>query len=357
MSEEENGNDLRELLTQEVEKSSSAPLESTNQAAEPLPTGAYEPPGTPGPAPSASSTEELGKEGVKPVESTHPKEEDELAFAKEATAEEIAAKQRLDRPPQSWKAEAKKSWGTLPLEARQEIQRREADTQGVLRENATSKQFISQMEQIVNPHLGWMQASGVKPMDAINNMLAAENIARSGTSEQKVSLAVQYLIDYGIDLAQLDTALSKRLNNPQAHQAVVQQDAQQDAMMRMMQQELAPMRNFLAGQQQAEQQALHNEVDAFASTHEFIEDLRVDMAVILDAAAAQNRSMGLEQAYNIAMAGRPDIAQAASMRSRQANSTSLRAAASSVTGSSGMPVSKPNDPKDLKATLEAMWGD
>jgi hypothetical protein len=346
MSLEEEGNDLRGILTQEVEKSEVAPSETPPATVEPkapdvspISDGALEPTSSDSSTPSEATDS-------KPVESPHPTEE---------TKEEAAEKQRLDRPPQAWKAEAKKHWNELPLAARQEVQRREADTQFVLRENASAKQFVGQVEQIVTPHLGWMQAAGVQPLEAINNLLHVETIARSGTAEQKVDLAVQYLIDYGVDLNKLDSALSKRLSQPQ--QAPVNNN-QNTELLRMIQQELAPVRSFMSSQQQAETNALQNEIETFGNNHEYLEDLREDMAVILEVAANQKRAMGLDQAYNIALAGRPDIAQAASLRSKQTTSANLRNAASSIAGSSGQPVAiQPNNPQDLRAQLLASFGE
>ena len=348
MSLEEEGNDLRGILTQEVEKSEVAPSETPPATVEPkapdvspISDGALEPTSSDSSTPSEATDS-------KPVESPHPTEE---------TKEEAAEKQRLDRPPQAWKAEAKKHWNELPLAARQEVQRREADTQFVLRENASAKQFVGQVEQIVTPHLGWMQAAGVQPLEAINNLLHVETIARSGTADQKVDLAVQYLIDYGVDLTKLDSALSKRLSSPQQAASPVN-NSHNEELLRMIQQELAPVKNFMSSQQQIEANALQNEIETFGNSHEYLEDLREDMAVILEVAATQRRSMNLDQAYNIALAGRPDIAQASSLKSRQVTSANLKNAASSIAGSSGQPIAvSPNSPQDLRAQLLANFGD
>ena len=89
MNIEENNDsstDLRELLTQEVEKSSSAPLEPTAQAAETPLAGSNEPQGDQVTPKGASSTEEGTPGDVKPVESTHPKEEDERTPTPEAVS-------------------------------------------------------------------------------------------------------------------------------------------------------------------------------------------------------------------------------------------------------------------------------
>ena len=105
--------------------------------------------------------------------------------------------------------------------------------------------------------------------------------------------------------------------------------------------------------QQAQGQVA-NEVNTFGSQNEFYNDVRSDMADLLDMAANRGRKMSMQEAYNTACAAHPQISKV--MQSRQSSKSvqQKRQAASSIYGTSGgsMAASAPNS---VAAALNDAW--
>jgi hypothetical protein len=347
--QEDTGNDLRSLLTSEVEKTEVAATAEAQQPHSPATPTTEAPAGSIDPA--AQLPEDKSKDSSKTAQPVK-----DSTLTPEQKVEEEAQKARVDRPPQSWKGGAKQIWNAIPLEARQEIQRRESDMQMVLRENSQAKDFIGGLEQVISPHMGWMQAEGIMPMQAIQNMFQMETVARSGTPAQKVALAAEYLLTYGVDLNMLDDALAARLSG----KAPAQQQAPDFAA--LVQREVdARLQPIFANQQQQEVAVLNNEISTFATQpgHEFFEDLRDDMANLLDLASQKGVPMDLAKAYETAKAMRPDLMQQQQLQSKQQTSQHLRQVSSSISGSTSNP-SNGNaqvDPTNLRSLLENSMGD
>jgi hypothetical protein len=266
--------------------------------------------------------------------------------------------EKINRPPQSWKNELKEKWNTIPAEVRQEIVRRENDVQMVLRENHQAKDFIGSIEQVVAPHMAWMEAENIRPMQAIQNMFTMEAIARNGTTEQKVALAAEYLLTYGVDLNLLDQALASRLDGRHAPAAAPPQQNFNEIVDRAVNERLKP---FIEERTQQEVAALSTEIETFSKQpgHEHFEELKLDIADVLDVAAARGQKMDLNRAYQIAFSMRPELVQSQALQNRQKNTAGLRNAAASVSGSTAAPVAgAPVDPTNLRQLLaNSMGGD
>ena len=256
-----------------------------------------------------------------------------------------AEQQKLAKPPQSWRGDAKQVWNDIPVAARQEIQRRELDQQAALRENANIRSNLQSVNQAVGPHMDWLQSEREDPIDLISRMFNMERVTRFGTAEQKADLAAEYLIAYGIDLQQLDTILSKRLNAPQ-------QPKQPDINYLVQQQverEMAPYREQQYKQQQSTDAEIQNELAAFADTHPYFEDVRMEMSDLIELASRRNQVLSLEEAYKRATTFHPSV------HNKLNDMEKLKAAASSVSGTTRGTV-HPTDPSDLRALLANQMG-
>jgi hypothetical protein len=117
--------------------------------------------------------------------------------------------------------------------------------------------------------------------------------------------------DYGVDVNELDAALSGQVVSPQ--------DQSEQRFAAMLDQRLAPVNQFLQGtarqQQQAEQQEterLITEVDAMEAHPEkypYFGTVREDMADIIEMSAKKGVYLTTEQAYNKACLVHPEVSE------------------------------------------------
>jgi len=124
-------------------------------------------------------------------------------------------------------------------------------------------------------------------------------------------------------------------------------------------------REVMQDVQQRQLQAMEKrqaaELQAFAQSHEFLDDVRDTMADLIEVAAKRGASLSYEDAYNRAVMMHPDIAgvmkqreAAAAVANAQASTQRARAAASSVRSAPTVAVSAPAG-DDLRSAIEAAF--
>ena len=298
--------------------------ESTPAAETPAPVSAKSAPvDTPAPAGTQSdpaavkggendlpSIEEVAGAESKPVE--NPAE----------TPEQKAARQRVDRAPQSWKGDAKKLWEQLPLQVRQEVARRERDINARLQESAQDRQKVQAITEVLTPHRDRIQRMyGGNPITAINNLLQAEQMLTAAPAKQRAEFVANLIKQYDVDIVALDAAL--------AGAPMPENIQQQSQIEQLLEQKLAPFQQFLQSQQQremqqrqqVEQQAVMTvEQMAADSQYPYFEDVRQDMADIIELGARKGVYISLPEAYNKAVRMNDDTFRATSVREQQQGS-------------------------------------
>lgn len=274
-----------------------------------------------------------------------------------APADVPKAVDQYGRAPQSWKPGAREAWGQLPPDVRAEVYRRERETQRVVAETAQARQVASHVESLSQKFAPALQAEGVDVIKATENLMNLASRLRFGTSNEKAQLAAQIIRSYGVDIAQLDQVLSNAGPLPQ-QQPQMMTDPRVDTL-------LAQLQDITAKKQQAIVQTAVGEVESFGGDKEFFEDVRADMADLMEVAARRGIDLTLEQAYERACAMQPEIhkvltAREAAKLAGNSNQSTLRArhAASSVRGTpTGMPSSQPNDLRGaIEAAIETVGG-
>jgi len=280
-------------------------------------------------------------------------------IGKTETKSEEAARARVDRPPASWKGDARSEWNKLPLPVRQEVLRRERDIDGQLRQYAGLKGFSDEYARMIQPYLPRMQNVGVNPIQAAQRLFEADRILSSSSKVDRAQYLAKIIQDYDIDIPTLDSVLSGR---------VTQQNDPQTVIRREIEQALQPVFGFMQQQQQQhrsleqqQQQKADEMVGNMATDPNFpyYEDLREDMADMIDLAAARGLALTLPQAYARAAAAHPEIGPlvVGEMHKQQLQRTTQeaqRAKAASVSVGGAPTGTPPNsvDPTDLRATLE-----
>lgn len=252
-----------------------------------------------------------------------PTPKPEVAPPPTAEVEEVVEKPvgNLERPPQAWKPAQKAKWASLDPEIRSEVLRREKETTRVLNDSAQARQFSNEFIQTVSPFLARIQANNLAPMQAVHELLKADHILSTAPPPQKAQFMAKLINDYGINIEQLDLALSGK---PQV-------DPVESRVEQLLQQRLAPFQQYMQQQQQLKQQQeqvttqqLAETVESLATDPQFpyFEQVRDTMADIIELTAKRGQTISIETAYNRAIAVDPDIS------SKLASSSQARAQAS-----------------------------
>lgn len=272
------------------------------------------------------------------------------------------------RPPASWKPQTRELWSKLPPEVQQEVARRETEVARTLKESARSRDAVSQMQGVLAPYAHNLAASGSDAIGAIQNFFRADNTMRHGSVAEKAQIAANIIKQYGIDIATLDQVLAGQVpqDDPNTKMA--------DQLRREMQQQLQPVMGFfnqLQGQRQQAMQRINedagSQVETFAqdAAHEFFDDVREDMADIIDMYTARGASISLQDAYDRAIKLHPQIGAIVAQRAETERATAnaqaaqrARRTAASIGGSSAPAGARPGVAGDnRRAAIEAAWDD
>jgi hypothetical protein len=256
------------------------------------------------------------------------------------------------KPPQSWKPGAREAWAHLPAEVRAEVYRREKEAARVVQETAQARQvteFVGKLQQQFAPAL---QAEGVDALTAAGNLMNLASRLRFGTRVEKAQLAAQIITNYGVDV----DALAMVLDGRQPQQAQQQQQMMTDPRVDQL---LASLQGLQQQREQAVVERAVSEVETFGSSKDFFEDVREDMADLLEVAARRGIDLSLEQAYERACQMNPEVSKVLAARAAAQNAGTARqstqrarAAASSVRGTPSQ-VSTAAQPDTLRAAIEA----
>lgn len=320
----------------------------------------------------ATETQETNAEprvgvGAKPDE---PKPEDDTAGKKadvppapaKVDEQPAAGQHRIDRAPASWKKDAKGEWNALPLQARQEIHRREMEIQKVLNETAPIRQEVQQFRETVTPFMARIQSLGVTPHQAVGELLKADYLLATGTPAQKAMFIDKLLQDYGVDINELDSAIARRLGGQQTTQPNAPQ-FDPNYVTQLVQQQLNQALAPIYQQRQQEQQQIIQNAEMTVEQMELdpkyphFESVRQDMADLMEINARRGVYISVQEAYNRAVGMNPELS--AMQQATQLNQRAQRAAAAAASVS-GSPVGGGTQTHassgDLRADLEAAFG-
>lgn len=182
-----------------------------------------------------------------------------------------------EKAPTSWSPKVREQWGKLPEDIRKEIVRREeASVQGV-RRLQEEFQPVRQFAEQLSPFIQEARHLGADPTQYIANVMVAERQLRSQDPNEKFNALLNIADTYGIPLRQY-------LGGEQAPAPAIPPAVQQ---------ELAAMRQW---REQEQAQTLQRQIEEFSAGAEFFNDVREQMAALLDAGTAKDLKDAYEQA-------------------------------------------------------------
>lgn len=361
--------EIREALTKAMDAAdtteTAAPVTEA-QTTTPAPV-ADVPPVTTAAAPSVASEgrDEKGRFKPKTASATPaPAKAEESASPPPAAPEKAETATEAPKPaevtptlkaPQSWKPAAREKWASLPPETQAEVWRREKEVAHVLQETATARKVATEFEETIKPYVPLFQAEGAAPIKAIGNMLQTVAALARGAPQQKAAVVAQLIKAYGVDIQALDSVLSGEAPAATPHAPAEYRDPRVDTLLQQLQ--ATQRQQAMAVQQKAAQ-----EVEAAKGELEFLDDVREDMADLIEVASRRGVELSLKDAYTRAVAMNSELSaileqRKAAQAAETANAATQRAkAASSSVRSSPAPVSRNDGPGDgIREHLEAAW--
>jgi hypothetical protein len=343
------------------------------------------PASTPDPAPSQDSAPaaESAAESAEPAQNLDALAEGE----KPADAQDLAQQQRDEngrfkpkeegiqpgpksgprqageRAPASWRPDVREHWAQLPETVRSEIHRREVEVQRTLQESAEARKNYDAVMRTVAPYEAFIRAEGSNPIQAIDNLMATAAKLRTGTAPELASMVAGIVNQFGI--GRFGNGFIQSLDAALAGQSPVV-DPQQAAMEQVLNQRLAPVQQMLTQFQQAQQaqqeriaQAAQSEVETFLDRAEFGNDVREDMADIMETAARRGQNISLADAYKKACLMNDRVmsvlrARNQSRGAQQQTSAAQKARSAAVSVSGSAPVGALQQPAtDVRSAIEA----
>lgn len=257
------------------------------------------------------------------------------------------------KAPQSWKPDAREKWAALPPEVQREVARREKDTATVLQEASSAKKWATDFQQAVAPYEAMIRAEGSDPIRAAANLFQTAAALRTAPPAHKAQLVAQMVRAYGIPIDALDAALT---GQPQqgGQQQGQYQDPRVDQLLRSIEQ--ARNQRSQSVQSQAQQEA-----ESFAAKSEFFEDVREDVADLLEMAARRGVALTLDAAYNRAVQMNPEASKVLRQREEAKSATTAHAATQQARNASSSVRNQPAGPQSaakpngIRGALEAAF--
>jgi hypothetical protein len=203
-----------------------------------------------------------------------------------------------------------------------------------LNEAAQARQQSAEFGKVVEPYMARIQSFGVTPQQAISQLLQADYTLATSSKTQRAQLMAKLIKDYDVDVSELDAAIVAGMQGQQSPQTPQQPDIQA-LVQQQLQQALAPIYQQQQQEQQRQQQAVDQTVEQMALDPKYphFDEVREDMADIIDLAAKRGLYVSLDEAYSRAIAFNPQVNQMQQAQQQNLQAQRAKAASRSVTGS------------------------
>lgn len=204
--------------------------------------------------------------------------------------------------PNSWSAEMKAKFGSLPPETQQYIAEREREAHTAITQKGEQIKAFEPIRQALDQNREVFIKNGVTEAEAISKYVAADRFLESNPVE-----AIKWLAEgYGVDLRQFANG------NPQQDQS--QQPSGEVLQLRR---ELAEIKNSLTARERSEQQAqtatVAQTIEKFASDNPYFSEVEDELMGLIPVIKSKEPSLSynevLQKAYDRAVYANPDVRQ------------------------------------------------
>lgn len=260
------------------------------------------------------------------------------------------------RPPSSWKPQYRERWEALPPDIQQEVLRVDKEIVSTMAQAAAARRFQEQFQQTIAPFESHIRAEGSDPIRMVGNLLQTAVALRTAPPAHRAQLVAQIVKSYGVPIDALDAALVGEQpaggQSPNIDPRSIAEQVRREVLSGLTQ------RAQQANAARAQQEAAAFEQDP---ANEFLEDVRQDMADLLEVAGRQGRALSLKDAYDRACRLNDNVravleqrAAAKTAANAQASTQRAKAAGSSVKSQpAGM--AAPKELNSIRDYVEAAW--
>ena len=294
------------------------------------------------------ATEEASAAPADEEASAAPADED--ASAAPADAESAESAESLNAPA-SWSPTAREEWAKVPKEVQETISKREKEISDTLQESAQARQQAGQFNEMIRPFQGMFAAQGVQnPMQGVYNILQTTAQLQNGTPQNKAQAAANLVKQFGVNIKDLDDALVGNVQDAQNQNA----DPRYDDLSR----KYEALESRIQNQDQAAQHDINQETTKFLTETPFANDVRGVMADFMDQASTRGEKLTLKEAYDRAIATRPDIQTI--LANRQKTEDAKKHTQNARNAGVTVPINSdgdgvPAEPTNLRGALEQAW--
>jgi hypothetical protein len=256
-----------------------------------------------------------------------------------------------DKPPSAWSPVNREKWATLDPDLKAEIIRREESSLAGVRQLQDRYSSAEQFLTTLNPIFSEASKLGANPAEYIMSTMQTEQFLRNAPMPDKFQTLLQIADNYGIPLRKIiDESIGQKMFDTQPAQPQYAQVAPE------IQQQLEEIRSW---RQQQEIAQVDQAIEAFAAQAEFFQDVRDQMAELMDRGLTDS----LEDAYERSIWANPQIRQVLLARqgqTQQSNQIAQRqkvAAGTSIPSSGKLNVATGADADDsLEDTIRKAFG-
>lgn len=256
--------------------------------------------------------------------------------------------------PPSWKLGERQLWQGAPPELRKAVWRREMEMQQGLSRSAPDRALASEVRQLVAPIERTMQARNTTPAKLFASYVQFDQALTSRDPATQAHAISQVMKAYGVSVEALADAIDGK-GQPQQRQPSYEEMREQ-----LREEMRAEMRGH---QQRAEYQSHTGKVQEFAKSVDpvlFNDEIRHDMAALIESAASRHVELSLQDAYDRAVMANPEARAIVQQReeakraaTQQQATRRAEAAGSSVKSRPASPVGGSSSGNSLRADLEA----
>lgn len=267
----------------------------------------------------------------------------------------------LDKPPVTWKGPAKEEWKDLSPAVRQEIARRERQIDTTLTQTADQRKYAEVMFNVIQPYEHHLRAEGANHVQAVDHLMKLAHVMRAGTPQAKAKTLSQLFFAHDVDLDLLNDYIVAGLEG---------KEPKNDPVLAAVEAQMAPVRAFMQEMQQARQSNTQRVQQSAAQTirellddpeiGDMLEDVREDMADLLDLATTRGTILPLRDAAVRAIMAHPEHSVVYNQRqlAKQAQQQTDKAGRSRRAGASlqdeGAPPASEDDDQDDGTVLGAI---
>lgn len=234
------------------------------------------------------------QEAVAPVadQVAAPTDQATSVVAPAAPADQVAAPTEAVVAPSSWTGPAKAEFAKASPIIQQEVLRREQQMHNGIAQYKEAANYGQEIFKTLQPYEQNIRAANVTPAVAIREMFAVDHALRNGSPQEKINVLANVARNYGIDLSQ---------GMPQAQPI----DPNFQHLQNQLQTTQQQLQQITAERQNQEQSALNSQIEAAKEGRPHFDNLRLEMAALIQAAHENGEKLELNDAYDRAVWAHP----------------------------------------------------